>query len=105
MKEKGSSLIQTDNGDKIRKKALVPGCGKGYDCLLFSSYGYDAFGLDGSPTAVEEAKKVLQEQGKDEHNPIQNIQNGRGEVKFIVADFFSNDFLSQTHSTSSDRAF
>lgn len=37
-------------GDKtVRKKALVPGCGAGYDVLLLASYGYDAYvGRSGS---------------------------------------------------------
>ena len=100
----GSPFKEKD-GEKIRKKALVPGCGKGYDVLLFSSLGYDSHGLDASPTAVEEARKLLLEQGKEQHYPIKNIQDGRGDVKFIVADFFKDDFLFQTHSTNSDRTF
>lgn len=35
----GSPFKEVD-GEKVRKKALVPGCGKGYDVLLFASYGY-----------------------------------------------------------------
>ena len=91
--------------EKARKKALVPGCGRGYDVLLFSSYGFDAYGLDASSTAVQEAEKLHLAQGKEQHYPIKNIQNGRGEVKFLLADFFKNDFLSHTHSTESERTF
>ena len=29
-----------------RKRALIPGCGKGYDALLLASLGYYAYGLD-----------------------------------------------------------
>lgn len=39
-------------------KALVPGCGKGYDVLLLSAFGYDATGLEISSKALEEARKV-----------------------------------------------
>lgn len=41
-----------------RKKALVPGCGKGYDVLLLAAHGYDAYGLEISGTALTEARKV-----------------------------------------------
>ena len=30
-------------GRRVRKKVLVPGCGGGYDVLLFASYGFDAY--------------------------------------------------------------
>ena len=38
-------------GDKrnVRKKALVPGCGRGYDVLLFASYGFDGQSLAYNP--------------------------------------------------------
>lgn len=99
------SPFKDTNSKERRKKVLVPGCGKGYDVLLFSSFGYDAYGLDASPTAVEEANKLLSNQGKEQQYPIKNIQNGRGEVKFVVTDFFKDDFLSQTHSAGSDQTF
>jgi SAM-dependent methyltransferase len=84
---------QDEAGGKVRKRALVPGCGRGYDVLLFASYGYDAYGLDASSTALRAAEKLLQDQGKEQHFPMQHIQNGRGEVKFVEADFFSDSFL------------
>ena len=74
--------------------------------LLFASYGFNAVGLDISPTATEEAQKVMDDQGREQRYPVQNIQNGRGEVRFITADFFMQNFLSETHgTTSSDRTF
>ncbi|ETS82188.1 hypothetical protein PFICI_07190 [Pestalotiopsis fici W106-1] len=39
------------------RKALVPGCGRGHDVLLLASLGYDAFGLEVSPAALQEARK------------------------------------------------
>jgi SAM-dependent methyltransferase len=62
-------------------KALVPGCGKGYDVALFASLTNDdqkiekAVGLDVSPKALEEARKVH--------------QNVDGHVEFVLGDFFS----------------
>ena len=100
-----SDPLKSEN-KQFRKKVLVPGCGRGYDVLLFSSYGFDAYGLDASPTAIQEARKLHADQAKDQRYPAQHVQLGRGEAKFIVADFFSNNFLTETHGTSpSDRTF
>ena len=92
-----SSPIQKVEGAKTRKKALVPGCGGGYDVLLFASLGFDSYGLDTSQTAVRAAERVAQEQRKEQRYPVRNVQNGRGEARFIVTDFFQDDFLDQTH--------
>lgn len=62
-------------------KALVPGCGRGYDVALFAGLTAEdqrikkAVGLDVSPKALEEARKVH--------------QNSRGHIEFILGDFFS----------------
>jgi len=62
-------------------KALVPGCGKGYDVALFASLTNEdqkiekAFGLDVSSKALEEARNVH--------------QNVDGHVEFVLGDFFS----------------
>lgn len=77
----------------------------GYDVLLLASLGYDAYGLDSSPTAIEEAHKLLLEQGRVQRYPLKNIQNGRGEVHFLAANFFENDFLHQINSAATDRTF
>src|SRR4051794_25746402 len=41
----GHALVE-ENGDKRRKRALVPGCGRGVDVLLLESFGYDVVGLE-----------------------------------------------------------
>ncbi|CAN0488763.1 unnamed protein product, partial [Ectocarpus sp. 8 AP-2014] len=43
-------------------RALVPGCGRGYDSIAFGKSGYDSIGLDLSPTGVEQAKALLAEE-------------------------------------------
>lgn len=95
----------TADGAKIKKKVLIPGCGRGYDVLLFASYGYDAYGLDVSPTAVQAAEQLLADQAKEQIFPIQHIQEGRGQVKFVEADFFSDDFLSRIGLSKSIEPF
>lgn len=49
-------------------RALVPGCGRGYDAIAFGKSGYDSTGLDLSPTGVEQAKALLAEQNEEEMN-------------------------------------
>ncbi|KAF2719658.1 S-adenosyl-L-methionine-dependent methyltransferase [Polychaeton citri CBS 116435] len=83
-----------------RKRALVPGCGRGYDVYLLSSFGYDAVGVDSSPTAVDEAKLVPHATGDfDEIYSTRNEELGRGKVDFIVADFFSPAMLPDTEES------
>lgn len=95
-----SSPFKTgENGEKIRKKAFVPGCGRGPDVLLFASYGYDAYGLDASQTAIAAAHELAKEQDKNQSFPLQNVENGRGEGHFIYGDFFSNESLSKVGAT------
>lgn len=102
-----SPFMQVDD-KKVRKKVFVPGCGGGYDVQLFASYGFDAYGLDVSKHGIEKAKQHLRDQGKEQTYKLQNIQNGRGESNFILADFFADDFLAETHPgvpRSSPRTF
>lgn len=75
-----------------KKKALVPGCGKGYDVLLLSAYGYDAYGLDVSETALEAAKETEAKMKGDEMYEIKGVEK-RGSINWIVGDFFTDDFL------------
>jgi methyl halide transferase len=86
------------DGGKVRKRAFVPGCGRGPDVLLFASYGFNAYGLDASETAIKAARELAQKQ--DEKFPVQSPEHGRGETTFVCADFFNNDFLSQIGASS-----
>ena len=62
-------------------KALIPGCGRGYDVALFAGLTAEdqrlekVVGLDVSAKAIEEARKVH--------------ENAPGQVEFVVGDFFS----------------
>lgn len=87
----------TQNGEMRRKKALIPGCGRGYDVLLFASHGYDAYGLDISQTAVEACRELDAEQGKDDARyPLKDTTTSRGSRNFLVADFFNDHLSSHT---------
>jgi hypothetical protein len=75
-----------------RKKALVPGCGKGYDVLLLSSWGYDAYGLDVSETALEGAKQTEKEvEDQDVYKVKEEVQ--KGSVTWLSGDFFKDEFF------------
>lgn len=75
-----------------RKKALVPGCGKGYDVLLLSAFGYDAYGLEISPKALETARENERElNGQSVYERREG--RGKGKVVWLSGDFFEEDFL------------
>ncbi|KAI1119705.1 S-adenosyl-L-methionine-dependent methyltransferase, partial [Nemania abortiva] len=72
------------------KTALVPGCGRGYDVLLLSSFGYDVYGLDVSSQALdaarENAEKALAE------GLYKTEGSKRGAITWITQDFFAEDW-------------
>jgi SAM-dependent methyltransferase len=94
----------TETSDLVqRKKALVPGCGRGYDVLLLASYGYDAYGADVSQTAIDACNKLDQDQAEDTAKyPIKDASIGRGSRNFLLADFFNDDLLSHTGGSKFD---
>lgn len=77
-----------NTGVKRRKRALVPGCGGGYDVLLLASYGYDAYGLEVSEEAVERCIKE-QKANRDKY-PVKDEMVGPGRCTFLKGDFFDN---------------
>jgi SAM-dependent methyltransferase len=78
--------------DGERRKALVPGCGRGFDLLLFASFGYDAYGLECSAAAVEACKKE-----KENHSRyrVRDEKVGKGKVTFVHGDFFDDTWLKE----------
>jgi SAM-dependent methyltransferase len=86
-----------------RKKALVPGCGRGYDVLLLASYGYDAYGADVSQTAIDACIELDREQAEDTARyPIKDAAIGRGSRNFLLTDFFKDDLLAHTGGSKFD---
>lgn len=89
----GSPVIEGPDGQKYRRKALVPGCGTGYDVLLLASFGFDTYGLDYSEAAVETAKK---EAAKNLKNyAVRDPAVGRGYAIFVQGDFFKDDWSTK----------
>lgn len=82
------------SADGKRKKALVPGCGMGYDALLISAYGYDTYGLEVSDNALKGAKKFQTESREKEDYMAKDAEVGNGAVRYLAGDFFKDDFLN-----------
>lgn len=87
----GGPIVLDAQGQSCRRKALVPGCGRGVDVLLLASFGYDAYGLEYSASAVEECKKEAAE-----NRSLYRVRDetvGRGKVTFVQGDFFDDAWL------------
>lgn len=89
----GGPIAQDAEGKSYRRKALVPGCGRGVDVLLLSSFGYDAYGLEYSATAVEMCRK--EEKGNRSWYRVRDESVGRGKVTFVKGDFFDDAWLRE----------
>lgn len=87
----GTSTISGEMGGLKRKKALVPGCGKGYDVLLLASFGFDSYGLEVSESAVEAAVRERETHGS--LYPVRDSSVGSGIVEFVNGDFFASDCM------------
>jgi hypothetical protein len=80
-------------------KALVPGCGKGYDVALLASWGYDAYGLEISGHAAEAAREYLKQPGEgplEGENKVKDEKVGRGVTKCLVGDFFDDAWRKES---------
>lgn len=88
----GPAMVE--EGSSTRKmRALVPGCGRGYDVLLLASFGYDAYGLEISESAVKRCEEEKRANGAK--YSIKDEKVGAGETKFIVGDFFADTWLKE----------
>lgn len=80
-------------GHQHRRTVLVPGCGRGYDVLLFASFGFDAYGLEISESAANMCRR---EQETNTHKyPVHEHSGGRGKVEFLVGDFFDDAWIRE----------
>ncbi|CAD0090201.1 unnamed protein product [Aureobasidium mustum] len=75
-----------------RLRALVPGCGKGYDVLLLASWGYDAVGVEAAATAVKAANAESKGWEEKPEYAVKDEAKGRGSAKFVFGDFFEKDW-------------
>jgi methyl halide transferase len=81
--------------DGSRRKVLVPGCGRGFDVVLFASRGYDAVGLEVSANAAEAARKYIAEPGDgplEKEYIVKDASVGRGKTEVVEGDYFADEW-------------
>ncbi|KAJ5579967.1 uncharacterized protein N7459_005952 [Penicillium hispanicum] len=107
--EKEKQLLNPMTPEGRRKKALVPGCGRGYDVVMLALHGFDAYGLEISETAVKEAEAYADAEiaspSSYHFGPDQHWSGSRGSATFLQGDFFSSQWAlksSVDHSTKFD---
>ena len=54
-----AQLLAFIRGSAHPRRVLVPGCGSAWDVRCFAEHGWDVVGIDFSPAAVQEARRVL----------------------------------------------
>jgi methyl halide transferase len=90
----GNAMVTDEDGkQRRRKRALVPGCGRGVDVLLLKSFGYEAVGLEYSEAAVKACRKY--QEGYGSGYRIQDEKLGEGTARFVVGDFFQDGWLAE----------
>ncbi|OQE15754.1 hypothetical protein PENFLA_c030G00832 [Penicillium flavigenum] len=89
----GAPLATDAQGQSYRRKALVPGCGRGVDVLLLASFGFDAYGLEYSAAAIEACKK--EENDNANWYRVRDQTVGTGKVTWIQGDFFDDAWLEK----------
>ncbi|CEJ55414.1 hypothetical protein PMG11_01675 [Penicillium brasilianum] len=94
--EQETRLFNPFTADGKRKKALVPGCGRGYDVVMLALHGFDAYGLEISDTAVKEAEKYssteLAKPSSYHFGTEQRPSSTPGSVTFFQGDFFTSQW-------------
>jgi methyl halide transferase len=88
--------------DGKRKRALVPGCGRGVDVLLLQSFGYDAVGLEISPGAVTACHEFAE--ANESSYPVRDEKVGKGSRQFLLGDFYNNEWKKEV-GMSEDEPF
>ncbi|AFM16336.1 SAM-dependent methyltransferase, tRNA(uracil-5)-methyltransferase [Mycolicibacterium chubuense NBB4] len=58
-------IVELERSGRISGRVLDIGCGTGEHTILLSSAGHDVLGVDGAPTAVEQARRNAAAQGVD----------------------------------------
>jgi SAM-dependent methyltransferase len=94
----GVRLPKVLKEDGSRRRALVPGCGKGYDVALLASWGYDAYGLEVSAHAAEAANKYLAEPGEGPLEGEYKVKDEKvesGAMKCLLGDFFEDGWIKE----------
>jgi SAM-dependent methyltransferase len=84
--------------DGTRRKVLVPGCGTGYDVALLANWGYDAYGLEISKHAVDEANAYLKSSSERTLDDLYNIKDekiGKGSAQCLLGDYLDDAWVRE----------
>ncbi|ORY08326.1 S-adenosyl-L-methionine-dependent methyltransferase [Clohesyomyces aquaticus] len=97
LKEKPSLLGVPTHSSSKRKRALVPGCGKGYDVALLAAVGFDSYGIEISESAAKVAGEWLQEtgEGREGEYKVWDEGVGRGKTRCVCGDFFEDKWVQE----------
>lgn len=91
----GSSKMILPDGSTRRKRALVPGCGRGVDVMMLQAYGYDTVGLEYAPKAVEACEAYAKQTENDDFYKARNETVGKGSRIFVQGDFYTDAWLEK----------
>lgn len=91
----GSSKLVLPDGSTRRKRALVPGCGRGVDVMMLQAYGYDVVGLEYAAKAVEACEVYAKQTDNDDFYKVRNETMGKGSRVFVQGDFYTDSWLEK----------
>lgn len=91
----GTSRLVLPDGSTRRKRALVPGCGRGIDVMLLQAYGYDVVGLEYAAKAVEACETYAEQTSNDDFYKVKNETVGKGSRIFVQGDFYKDEWLEK----------
>ena len=91
LSQRADLVPSSQEANSARKRALVPGCGRGHDVILLRAFGYDVSGLDYSSDGIRLAKEnVADFDSKNELKAVGGVEIGS--IDWVVADFFAEDW-------------
>ncbi|KAK6514341.1 hypothetical protein TWF506_008737 [Arthrobotrys conoides] len=89
-----SLITPSSSSPSQQLTSLVPGCGRGYDVLLFASHGLKSYGLEISSSAVTAARQNAKTSGLKPE-----LYN------FLTGDFFTDNWEAEESNTEIPREF
>lgn len=101
----GGYKLTLPDGSLRRKRALVPGCGRGVDVMLLQSFGYDVVGLEYSATAKAEAERYAEETENEQIYALKKGVESKGTRQFVQGDFFKDDWLAKVGFSETEGVF
>ncbi|KAG9036526.1 hypothetical protein FRB95_008581 [Tulasnella sp. JGI-2019a] len=95
----GSSDLENTENNHGAPLILVPGCGRGYDVLRFATMGFNTWGIDISPHAVEYARSTIASFSSEDKDTISS------HITLMTADFFHFEVPPQRFTVVYDNMF